>query len=734
VALVLGLVATAQAEAPGSDPRAAEASPAAAGRGGGPGLDVRDGAGLVRLLGAPGGRTLAAAPAGTTSPAGAARAHVRRYAGMLGLDARDLDGLRTAAVTATGSGQDVVRLQQTVAGVPVLGAQLVAVLDRAGSLLSLGGETSRRVRSAAFERPAAQAAGTAVRSTARASGLPRAALRAGRPTRALLDPVLLVPGGRAGALAVWRVEVTAPGRPDVRDLVLVDAASGRVAARIGQVAHLLDRVVCDRGERPSGSFACRPGQYTRVEGSASSGVPDVDQAYDLTGSTADWYATRLGVDLTALIGADFGDGPKIRSTTRYCPRFGCPLDNAFWSGDQMVYGTGFTSADDVVAHELTHGVTQRTAGLMYWFQSGAINESMSDVFGELVDLANGTGTDTPEARWLLGEDLGPRAGGVARDMAAPPVFGQPDRTGSDLYEFAPDYDDNGGVHTNSGVPNKAAYLVVDGTVGEPGGVFNGRAFPGIGPDKAALVYWSALLMLTPGADFTDLAAALQQSCANLAGAGAGGLTGTDCQSVAAATAATGMASWPGPTVPRRVSMVGGVRSVSIEWDRPAGLGSSPLNSFAVTVQPALGEEDFFPIEPSSRRYRLTGLAKATDYRVGLVAVTADGTSAPVARTFQGSALQVTWPPSLRDGVAKVRGTLAGAGGAPLRQRRVRLFARPAGTASYVPVDAARTAADGGFRLRLRTSRAGSYYVEYAGSQRTVGARSAKHALRPRGSD
>ena len=156
----------------------------------------------------------------------------------------------------------------------------------------------------------------------------------------------------------------------------------------------------------------------------------------------------------------------------------------------MVFGAGYTSADDVVAHELAHGVIQHTAGLVYWYQSGAINESMADVVGELVDLADGTGSDAPELRWRLGEDLPAAAGGVTRDMADPPRFGQPDTTRSGLYDFAQDYDDNGAVHTNSGVPNKTAYLIADGTVAEPGGTFAGRAFPGIGTARAATLYWA----------------------------------------------------------------------------------------------------------------------------------------------------------------------------------------------------------------------------------------------------
>jgi Zn-dependent metalloprotease len=690
---------------------------------------VRDGQGRVRLVGARPGRSLAAAPAGSTTPAAAAKAHVSRYRGLLGLRGRDVAGLRTARVTRTPAGQDVVRLQQTVGGVPVLGGEVVVVLDGAAGLLSLGGETSRRVVSASYDVAASRASSLAVRATARAHGVPPRLLRPERPTRTLLDLSLVRPDGRAGARAAWRVEVTLPGRPDVRDLVLVDARTGAVAARVDQVAHVLDRVVCDHADVPSHGFACKPGQYTRVEGSAPTGIPDVDQAFDLTGATADWFATRLGVDLTQLIGTDRGDGLKLRSTTRFCPEYGCPMDNAFWSGDQMVYGSGFTSADDVVAHELTHGVTQRTTGLMYWFQSGAINESMSDVIGELVDLADGIGTDTPDVRWLLGEDLGVPAGGVARDMADPPQFGQPDRTGSELYEFAPDYDDNGGVHTNSGVPNKTAYLVADGTAAEPGGAFNGHAFAGIGTDKTGLLYWSALLMLTPGADFADLAAALQQSCANLAGAGTGGMTGVDCQSVAAATVATGLAGWAGPSAPRRVSMTGGVRTVKLRWARPASHGASPLSSYAVHVAPAVGEDDFVPVEPSARRFRLDGLRPATDYTVGLVAVTADGTSPSVVRSFTGSALRVSWPDAVVLGaIARVKGALTGAAGAPLRNRRVQLLRRDAGSSSYASVARATTARDGSFVLRTRPQRSGRYYVAYAGSARTIGSRSPRHWL------
>lgn len=681
---------------------------------------VRDGLGRTRLVGASAGGRLAAAPLGTRDPVRAARVHARRYAAGFGAAAAST--LRTLRVAGSATGP-VVRLQQTVAGVPVMAGEVVVAMDEATALLSVSGETSRRIRSTAYVLPASRAANVAARTVAREHGLPRRDLQVARPTRLLFDPSLVDRRGTEGARAVWRVEVTSPAHPLVRDLVLVDARSGRVALRLDQVAHATNRVVCDGAEVPAPEPDCRPGGYARTEGAVATGVVDVDQAYDHTGAASDWFQSRLGLDLTAMIGVDRGDGPRIRSTVRFCPEEGCPFDNAYWTGEQMVYGTGFAAADDVVAHELTHGVTERTAGLIYWFQSGAINESMSDVFGELVDQADGLGTDTPEARWQLGEDLGPRAGGVTRHMANPTAYGQPDHTGSDLYDFAPDYDDNGGVHTNSGVPNKTAYLVVDGTAGEPGGAFNGAAFSGIGPEKAAAVYWATLQMLTPGADFTDLAATLRQSCANLAGVGAAGLTTADCSSVEAAAAATGLERWTGPSRPRRVVMTGVPRGVALAWRPPRTSGSSPLTSYAVHIRPAVGVDDFLPLEVGARTVRLGGLRPGTDYTVGLVAVTADGTSPAVLRTFRGTGLRIEWPGAVRSGsVLRVVGTLVGTTGAGLADRRVRLLTRDPGRRAYRQADAVRTAADGGFRLRTRPDRGARYRVVFDGSAAEVGAR------------
>ena len=190
--------------------------------------------------------------------------------------------------------------------------------------------------------------------------------------------------------------------------------------------------------------------------------------------------------------------------------FDSNYENAFWSGAQMIYGDafGYPLADDVVGHELTHGVTQYESNLFYYYQSGAINESLSDVFGELFDQSNGLGTRHAGVRWFIGEDVSGQ--GAIRSMSNPPTYGEPDKITSILY-YTGEYD-SGGVHSNSGVGNKAAYLMWDG------GYFNGQSVPALGVDKTVAIYYEAQThLLTSGSDYADLYNALYQACLNLVG-------------------------------------------------------------------------------------------------------------------------------------------------------------------------------------------------------------------------
>ncbi len=208
--------------------------------------------------------------------------------------------------------------------------------------------------------------------------------------------------------------------------------------------------------------------------------------------------------------------------------------NAYWDGTRAVFGDNFTT-DDIVAHELTHGVTQYTSNLFYYYQSGAINESLSDIWGEFVDQTNGKGTDTAGVKWLIGEDYG-----AFRSMSNPPTYSDPDKMTSSLYHHG-DLEnlssvsfDNGGVHTNSGINNKAAYLMTDG------GTFNGYTITGLGITKVAAIYYEVQThLLTSGSNYKDLYYALHQACVNVIG-GSAGVTLQDCAEVQKAVEAVEM--------------------------------------------------------------------------------------------------------------------------------------------------------------------------------------------------
>lgn len=244
----------------------------------------------------------------------------------------------------------------------------------------------------------------------------------------------------------------------------------------------------------------------RGEGDPMTGDDSVDNAYEYAGQVRDYYATELNRNSIDNLGMDL-----ILNV-----HFGLNYMNAFWDGDEMTFGDGdgvifgdFTRSLDVVAHELTHGVTQHTAGLIYFSQSGALNEHFSDVFGSVItQYVNGQ--DAGTADWLVGNEImGPSLYGEAlRSMKAPgtaydnPIMGkdpQPDHMNN--YYAGPA--DNQGVHINSGIPNKAFYL----TAIE------------IGTDKAARIWYTALQKLWATAKFADAVDVIVESARLLVKAG-----------------------------------------------------------------------------------------------------------------------------------------------------------------------------------------------------------------------
>jgi Zn-dependent metalloprotease len=211
-----------------------------------------------------------------------------------------------------------------------------------------------------------------------------------------------------------------------------------------------------------------PGRVVRSEGGPAGKDIAVNEAYDGLGATFDFYAQvyeRNSID---------DEGLHLDATVHY----GDQYDNAFWNGQQMVFGDGdgdlfnrFTVSLDVIGHELTHGVTGDEVGLVYINEPGALNESISDVFGSLVKQYALKQT-AERADWLIGAGLfTPRVHGVAlRSMKAPgtafddPVLGKDDQPAS-MSGYVHTSADNGGVHINSGIPNRAFYLAAIGLGG-----------------------------------------------------------------------------------------------------------------------------------------------------------------------------------------------------------------------------------------------------------------------------
>jgi Zn-dependent metalloprotease len=207
-----------------------------------------------------------------------------------------------------------------------------------------------------------------------------------------------------------------------------------------------------------------PGKLVRKEGDPESGDVAAEEAYDGLGHTHKLFADIFGRNSID------GAGLPLDATVH----FGKLYDNAFWDGRQMVFGDGdsqvferFTRSLSVIGHELTHGVTQFSAGLAYRNQAGAINESMSDVFGALVEQYVKKQSVT-KAGWLIGEGLfTPQVQGSAlRSMKAPGTAYDDDVLGKDPQPDSMDFyvrtsADNGGVHINSGIPNRAFYLTAE---------------------------------------------------------------------------------------------------------------------------------------------------------------------------------------------------------------------------------------------------------------------------------
>jgi Zn-dependent metalloprotease len=273
----------------------------------------------------------------------------------------------------------------------------------------------------------------------------------------------------------------------------------------------------DRADRHVYDSKCEqdfPGDVVREGNEGPSGNAEADAAYENLGTVFDYYWRTFGRD------SFDGEGGPLIASINLCDEDGNPVANAYWDGTQMKFGPGYAAPLDITAHELTHAVTERTAGLDYSCQSGALNESLSDIMAYNVDPTNTT----------IGEDL---PGGAIRDFADPSEGDPPQPAHvDDFVEIENDgteHSDYGGVHYNSGIPNHAYYLLVQA----------------IGRDHAEQIVYEAMTNdLDSDSNFEDFRAAMLKAAADLYGAGS-----TDVKGVDDSFAAVGLdGKWQAPEI------------------------------------------------------------------------------------------------------------------------------------------------------------------------------------------
>ncbi|MCX7569650.1 M4 family metallopeptidase [Tumebacillus sp. DT12] len=365
------------------------------------------------------------------------------------------------------NGTNHTKLDQVINGITVFGQQMI-VHEANGTVEGVTGDFKALKANAAKAKLNEKKAIDAALASANVASDAEFA-------EAPVAELVYLPQGDAAVLT-YKVSFSAMGEEAVRADVFVDATNGSILNTINKIEHaaavgsgvgvLGDTKSPLNTNNVSGTYyledLTKPmtgiirTRDMKNGTSRISPMTDTDNVWNTTyqragvdahyyaGQVFDWYKSNVNRNSID------GNGMSIESLVHYSRNY----NNAFWNGTYMVYGDGdgttfraFSGALDVIAHELTHGVTEHTSGLVYQDQSGALNESWSDALGATID-----GND-----WLMGEDLCIPGGGYTafRSMQDPTLYGDP----AHMNQYVNTTDDNGGVHTNSGIPNKAFYNV-----------------------------------------------------------------------------------------------------------------------------------------------------------------------------------------------------------------------------------------------------------------------------------
>ncbi|MDG0808462.1 M4 family metallopeptidase [Cohnella rhizosphaerae] len=442
------------------------------------------------------------------------------------------DSLQIVGKSVDMRGKTHYRIQQYYKGIPVYGSYITAHLDGGRNLYAATNETDAGLAGLALDSVAVlseedaiaalrTAIGQAAQDTAR-SDAPEADSvigAAAKPTAQLL----FYPVDENTYMLAYKVELSASQPALGRWYGFIDARSGEVLKKLSRSAEAAAEGIAITGNGYLKDLKGLEGIYrfqryylvdtTKPMYGSEQGIewgtietydasnlyepvsalsqnfgnanPEAIDAHYYAGQVYDFYRNRFGRNSLD------DNGMSILSVVN-----AGPIDNAFWDGSVIWYGDGNESmaclscASDVVAHELTHAVTEHTASLEYSGQSGALNESFSDIFAAVFD----------DDDWLIGEDAGIVGGhGFLRSLQHPEDGLSPQPSNMSGYAKLPEDDghDNGGVHTNSGIPNRAAYLISEGIDGIPGLEDQGRRLLG------DIAYGALTSYLTPTAQFAD---------------------------------------------------------------------------------------------------------------------------------------------------------------------------------------------------------------------------------------
>ncbi len=358
---------------------------------------------------------------------------------------------------------------------------------------------------------------------------------------------------------------------------------------------------------------------------------------DATAVQAHWGAEKTWAYYNTTHGRNSfnGAGAIIKSYVHYSTNY----VNAFWDGSRMTYGDGDVSQGyrplvslDICGHEITHGVTEYSANLTYSYESGALNESFSDIFGECIEnYAKGTND------WMMSCDIGVSGCGAFRNMMNPNEYGDPDTyKGTNWYAGT---GDNGGVHTNSGVQNKWFYVLA---IGESGINDNGYNYSvtGITLDKASrIAYRNLTVYLTASSNFAVARAGAIQAATDLYGAGTPEVVATT-EAWNAVGVYAPAPDTQAPTAPVLSTTSKTQTTIALSWT--AATDNVGVIGYDVYVNGVKNNSSNL----TSRTYTVSGLTANTAYPVYVLAKDAAGNSTP------SNALSVTTSGSITEILVK----------------------------------------------------------------------------------